>query len=124
MRDKQPDTAAFHRSAELQHQMEQIGARFLDRVLPDLDAMEELLAELGAGNASAAAALEMVAHRIHGSSAIFGFSMLSEAAGAIEALLASVQLHGDSVAAMPAIAEGMAAVRAAAQALGASHTAR
>lgn len=116
MQDKETGSRGFRRSAELQDQMEKIGARFLDRVLADFDAMELTLQELRSGNASAAATLEMSAHRIHGSGAIFGFSGLSEAAGALEALLMAVRSQGDPVAAVPDIAAHMTAVRTAAQA--------
>ncbi|MEQ1579645.1 MAG: Hpt domain-containing protein [Steroidobacteraceae bacterium] len=116
MQDKDSHKPEYQRSAELQSQMEKIGGRFLDRVLAEFDAMESALAVLGTGDAAALSALEMFAHRIHGSSAIFGFSALSEAAGALEALLASGQVQGSPVNAIPDIALGLAAVRAAAQA--------
>ena len=58
----------------------------------------------------------MSAHRIHGSSAIFGFAGLSEAAGALEALLMASRSQGDPVEAAPDIAAHLAAVRAAAEA--------
>lgn len=116
MQDKESHEPGFRRSAELQGQMEKIGGRFLDRVLAEFDAMERTLAVLGTGDAAALRALEMFAHRIHGSSAIFGFSTLSEVAGALETLLASSQVQGNPVKAVPDIALGLAAVRAAAQA--------
>ena len=89
MPDKEPDNAGFSRSAELKAQMEKIGGRFLDRVLTEFDAADSALAALRSGDAAAAGLLEMFAHRVHGSSAIFGFAALSEAAGALEALLVS-----------------------------------
>jgi HPt (histidine-containing phosphotransfer) domain-containing protein len=102
-------------SASVRRQMAAIGDRFLDRVLAEFDAMEQGLAVLGAGDASAVRVLELFAHRIHGSSAIFGFAALSEAAEALEVLLASGQSRGNPVGAVPEIAQGVAAVRAAAQ---------
>jgi HPt (histidine-containing phosphotransfer) domain-containing protein len=116
MQDRESEKPEFRRSAELQSQMDRIGGRFLDRVLADFDAMEKALALFGAGDATAAGTLEMFAHRIHGSSAIFGFAALSDAAGALETLLASGQTRGDPAGAAPEVAAGVAAVRAAAQA--------
>lgn len=116
MQDKEAGSAEFRRSAELQSQMERIGGRFLDRVLADFDAMDKLLVALGSGDAAAASALEMFAHRIHGSSAIFGFSLLSDAAGSLEALLGSEALKRDPVASLQEVVNDMGAVRAAAEA--------
>lgn len=116
MQDKETGSPEFRRSVELQDQMEKIGGRFLDRVLADFEAMEKALQELRSGDAAAAGALEMFAHRIHGSSAIFGFAAVSEAAGALEALLTAVRSQGDPVAAVPDVARHMAAVRTAAEA--------
>ncbi len=116
MQDKALDKPGFHRSAELQGQMARIGTRFLDRVLAEFDAMDKALAGLGTGDATVASSLEMFAHRIHGSSAIFGFAALSEAAGALEELLVSELVQRNPVKAQPEIAQGMDAVRAAAQA--------
>lgn len=116
MPDSEADKSEFRRSAELQRQMDKIGGRFLGRVLADFDAMEKALALFGSGDATAAGALEMFAHRIHGSSAIFGYAALSDAAGALETLLASDQTRGDPAAAAPEVAAGVAAVRAAAHA--------
>jgi HPt (histidine-containing phosphotransfer) domain-containing protein len=116
MQDKETGTQEFRRSAELQQEMEKIGGRFLERVLADFDAIEKALQELRSGNAAAAGTLEMSAHRIHGSSAIFGFAALSEVAGALEALLMAVRSQGDPVAAAPDIAVHIDAMRTAAQA--------
>jgi HPt (histidine-containing phosphotransfer) domain-containing protein len=116
MQDEQTGKPEGGRSAELQSQMARIGDRFLDRVLADFDAMNKALAALGSGEPAAATALEMFAHRVHGSSAIFGFVALSEAAGALEMLLVSEQAQANPVASLPAITQCMAAVHAAAQA--------
>jgi HPt (histidine-containing phosphotransfer) domain-containing protein len=116
MQDKEPGSPEFRRSAELQDQMEKIGARFLDRVLAEFDAIEKALAQFGAGDATASGTLEMFAHRIHGSSAIFGYGALSDAAGALETLLTSSHTRGDPAAAAPEVAAGVAAVRVAAHA--------
>lgn len=116
MQDRESEKPEFRRSAELQSQMDRIGGRFLDRVLADFDAMEKVLAMFRRGDTTAAGTLEMFAHRIHGSSAIFGYVALSDAAGALETLLGLEQTRGDPAAAAPEVAAGVAAVRAAAQA--------
>lgn len=114
MADREAGRSEFRRSAELQSQMDEIGSRFLDRVLAEFDAMEKALALFRSGDAEAAGALEMFAHRIHGSSAVFGYASLSDAAGALESLLASGQSSANPAATAPEVASGMAAVRAAA----------
>lgn len=116
MQDKEPGSTEFRRSAELQSQMEKIGGRFVDRVLADFDAMEKVLVALGSGDAAAASELEMFAHRIHGSSAIFGFSLLSDAAGSLEALLGSEAFKRDPAASLQDVVNAMRAVRGAAEA--------
>jgi HPt (histidine-containing phosphotransfer) domain-containing protein len=109
------DKAAFRRTAELQSQMDRIGGRFLERALVDIDAMEKALDDLKGGNPAAAANLELFAHRIHGSSAIFGYTGLSEAAGRLESLLASWAASGATVS-VGEVSTHLAHLRAAAQA--------
>lgn len=79
------------RPAELQRQMDQIGDRFLQRLLAELAMMSELIADLEAGELSGLKDLELFAHRIHGSSAMFGFTDISALAGELEKLVSRVE---------------------------------
>jgi HPt (histidine-containing phosphotransfer) domain-containing protein len=69
---------------KLSEQVASLGARYLARTLGELRRVGELLAEVEAGSTSAIKELEHAAHKIHGSSAMFGFQALSEQAGEIE----------------------------------------
>jgi len=109
------DKAVFRRTAELQSQMDQIGNRFLDRAVADLDAIEKALEALHAGDATAGGAIAMFAHRIRGSSAIFGYAGLSDAAGQLETLLESIP-EGKAATAAEQIATHLKSIRAAARA--------
>ncbi len=80
------------RTTELQRQMDQIGDRFVQRLLTELTVMREALADVRAGELSALKDLELTAHKIHGSSAMFGFTRLSELAGALERLVVNERL--------------------------------
>lgn len=82
---------AKDRPAELQRQMDQIGDRFLQRLLAELSMMEALVADLEAGDFSGLKDLELFAHRIHGSSAMFGFTAVSSLAGELEQLVSRVE---------------------------------
>jgi HPt (histidine-containing phosphotransfer) domain-containing protein len=80
------------RTTELQRQMDQIGDRFVQRLLTELTIMRETLADVSAGELSGLKDLELTAHKIHGSSAMFGFASLSELAGTLERLVVAERL--------------------------------
>jgi len=64
--------------------MEQIGTRYLGRTLGEMRRMQGLLQEVVGGSAAMLKDLEHLAHKIHGSGAMFGFELLSERAAEIE----------------------------------------
>lgn len=72
------------RPPALQQQLDQIGDRFVQRLLAELAMMRELIADVKAGDLGGLKELELFAHRIHGSSAMFGFDRLAEVAGRLE----------------------------------------
>jgi HPt (histidine-containing phosphotransfer) domain-containing protein len=68
----------------LQQQMAQIGVRYLGRTLGELQRMHELLHSALNGSPAMLKDLEHLAHKIHGSGAMFGFDALSDTAGEVE----------------------------------------
>ena len=71
---------------QLQQQMAEIGNRYLKRTLGELPRMRELIAALHPGATDAIVELEHIAHRMHGSGAMFGFDAVSEQAHVIESI--------------------------------------
>ena len=68
----------------LRQQMAQIGVRYLGRTLGEMQRMRELLDSALNGSPALLKDLEHLAHKIHGSGAMFGFDSLSDTAGEIE----------------------------------------
>ena len=68
----------------LRQQMAQIGVRYLSRTLGELRRMQDLLHAALSGTPALFKDLEHLAHKIHGSGAMFGFDALSDRAGEIE----------------------------------------
>lgn len=69
----------------LQAQLSALSAQFLERTRGHVDLLKSLLERIGRGDAAALLELRAVAHKIHGSGAMFGFAAISEPAGEIEA---------------------------------------
>lgn len=92
------------RAPELQQQLDHIGDRFVQRLLTELTMMRELVIDMRTGEHSVLHDLELFAHKIHGSSAMFGFGDLSRCAGEFEAMLTRERLAGTNLAtSLPAI---------------------
>jgi HPt (histidine-containing phosphotransfer) domain-containing protein len=72
----------------LQQQMAQIGVRYLGRTVSEMQRMHELLQLSLSGSPAVLKDLEHLAHKIHGSGAMFGFDTLSDHAAQIEHLAA------------------------------------
>lgn len=77
---------------KLREQLASLGTRYLMRTLGELARIGELSSQVEAGVATALKELQHAAHKIHGSSGMFGFQELSEHAGVIEHIAA--HLHG------------------------------
>jgi HPt (histidine-containing phosphotransfer) domain-containing protein len=76
---------------KLQQQIADIGTRYLRRTLGELTQLRECLLSVRAQSPDALKQLERMAHKIHGSGAMFGFDAVSERANDIEQLAASGQ---------------------------------
>lgn len=74
---------------QLQEQIADIGSRYLQRTLGELVALRDCLDGARQGSMDALKQLGQMAHKIHGSGAMFGFDAVSERASAIERLARS-----------------------------------
>lgn len=108
---------------KLQQQMAEIGNRYLRRTLGELPRLHELIGKLRAPaqpvDVSVIEEIELMAHKIHGSGAMFGFETLSARAGDVELQAASRASDAQS---LQRLADGIASldteVRAAARSRG------
>ena len=75
------------REARLLEKLATIREGFLHRTQSELPLLLELLGRIQAGDSTGLAPLKHLAHRLHGSAAIFEFAALSSSAGQIEDLL-------------------------------------
>jgi HPt (histidine-containing phosphotransfer) domain-containing protein len=75
----------------LQQQIADIGVRFLRRTLGEVSQLREYLDSARAGSLDSLKQLERLAHKIHGSGAMFSFDELSERANEIERLASTAR---------------------------------
>lgn len=80
---------------KLRQQLQDIGTRFLQRTLRELEPLEELRRRLQAGDRTCLPEIQRLAHRIHGSGAMFGFDAISSHAREIELLAGSDAVGAD-----------------------------
>jgi HPt (histidine-containing phosphotransfer) domain-containing protein len=71
---------------DMQRKMAEIGARYLARTTAELGDLQRMVTELPTGGNATLKEIEILAHRIRGSGAVFGFAQLSDIAGVIEML--------------------------------------
>jgi HPt (histidine-containing phosphotransfer) domain-containing protein len=76
---------------KLKQQMAQIGSRYIGRTFGELQRMQELLQQALGGSPAMMKDLEHLAHKIHGSGAMFGFDRVSDQAGEIEHIAGFLQ---------------------------------
>jgi chemotaxis protein histidine kinase CheA len=107
----------LRRSAALENQLEQIGNRFLERLLPECQAMVIRLEACQPGSAQDLADIEMFAHRIEGSGAVLGFTTLSEQARNLQEQLQALRAAGSLAASRLAIAGQIGSLQNEARAL-------
>ena len=69
---------------EMRRKMAAIGARYLARTATEIDDLQKMVANIATQGKAALKDIEILAHRIRGSGAVFGYVKLSEAAGVIE----------------------------------------
>jgi chemotaxis protein histidine kinase CheA len=72
-----------------QQQVADIGTRYLKRTIDELPQLRECLYSLRGGGSDALKQLERMAHKIHGSGAMFGFDEVGARACDIERLAAA-----------------------------------
>jgi len=75
--------------AELREQVKVLGEKFLLRTADQITTLRAHVARLRAGDEDVLVAMQELAHKIHGSGAMFGFAALSDRAGEIERLIAA-----------------------------------
>jgi HPt (histidine-containing phosphotransfer) domain-containing protein len=76
-----PDPAA---EQQMRQQVRTLAERFLRRTTDQVAAFREQLSRLSQGDTSVLQAVQDVAHKIHGSGAVFGFPQLSDCAEVLE----------------------------------------
>ncbi|HYM33840.1 MAG TPA: Hpt domain-containing protein [Steroidobacteraceae bacterium] len=86
--------------ADLQQRMADLGRKYLDRTAAELRDLQNLIAQIPAGDDTTYKNIEILAHRIRGSGAMFNFSLISDAAFGIEMLAvdAKLGLHAERIA--------------------------
>jgi HPt (histidine-containing phosphotransfer) domain-containing protein len=83
---------------KLRQQIADIAVRYIKRTQGELGLLRETLAAVRTGDADASKQLERLAHKIHGSGAMFGFDAISEHAHEIEKLAGSGERDADALA--------------------------
>jgi len=72
--------------SQLRKQVSTLGAKFLERTRGEATQLRELVERLRSGDTGVLKRLQEMAHKIHGSGAMFGFPAISECADEIERL--------------------------------------
>ena len=70
----------------MQTQLQKLGMRFVERCVGEIVLMRKHLEDARAGDVATFQLLQQLAHRMHGTGAIFGFAVVSDSAGEIELL--------------------------------------
>jgi HPt (histidine-containing phosphotransfer) domain-containing protein len=73
-------------AARVRQQVTELGEKFLGRTQAEAVVLHVLIERIQGGDTSVLPELERMAHKIHGSGAMFGFPAVSECAGEIEHL--------------------------------------
>lgn len=98
----------------LQAHLDRLRAKFAAELPQKLAEAEALLAALRAGDAEALKGLRFTVHRLHGTGGTMGFAALSSAAATLEERLdACLRAGGAKPEDIAAIADGLAALKAA-----------
>jgi len=85
---------------DLQQRMAELGQKYLQRTAAELADLQAMIARVATADAAVFKEIEILAHRIRGSGAMFGFDLISDAAFGVEMLAvdAKLELHPDRVA--------------------------
>jgi HPt (histidine-containing phosphotransfer) domain-containing protein len=101
--------------AQLRDQVKALAEKFLTRTEDQVGQLREHVRQLRAGDPAALQAIQELAHKIHGSGAMFGFAALSQHGGEIERLSVAhspgIEDRLDGL--IDALADALAQVRAA-----------
>jgi HPt (histidine-containing phosphotransfer) domain-containing protein len=73
-------------TASVRQQVSELGEKFLRRTQAEATVLSDLVERIRAGDLTVLAEMERMAHKIHGSGAMFGFPAVSECAAEIEHL--------------------------------------
>jgi HPt (histidine-containing phosphotransfer) domain-containing protein len=73
-------------TARVRQQVSELGEKFLRRTQAEATVLRDLVERIQAGDITVVPELEAMAHKIHGSGAMFGFPAVSECAAEIEHL--------------------------------------
>jgi HPt (histidine-containing phosphotransfer) domain-containing protein len=73
-------------TARVRQQVSELGEKFLRRTQAEATVLRDLVERIQAGDMTVLPEVERMAHKIHGSGAMFGFPAVSECAGEIERL--------------------------------------
>jgi|KBSMisStaDraftv2_1062788.scaffolds.fasta_scaffold179210_2 HPt (histidine-containing phosphotransfer) domain-containing protein len=84
-----PTTDSSSGEAELREQVKALGEKFLLRTADQITLLRAHVASLRSGDRDVLVGMQELAHKIHGSGAMFGFAALSDRAGEIERLIAA-----------------------------------
>lgn len=85
--------------AALSSKLKELGARFTERNVGDLAALDACVQRLRSGAPDALSDIEAIAHRMSGTGATLGFHAISAAAETLERLAGSPGMHLDQLAA-------------------------
>jgi HPt (histidine-containing phosphotransfer) domain-containing protein len=77
---------------DVQRRMAELGQRYLERTAGELLQLQSYIEQLAQGDGEAVKNIEVLAHRIRGSGAMFGFELMSDVAGEIELLAAMLRV--------------------------------
>ncbi len=93
--------------AELREQVKILSAKFLQRTAVQIPQLQNELERLAAtGDRDALRVIQNIVHKIHGSGAMFGFDLISDRAGDLEAFAHRISASADTTA-LAALAEPM-----------------
>lgn len=92
------DSNSSELRARLSDQVKVLGDKFLQRTAGQVLVFEEQLESLAAGDRAVLTPIAEVAHKIHGSGAVFGFDEISESAGRLELLSGRMANEAQSAA--------------------------
>ena len=99
----------MNNDTDMRRKMAEIGVRYLARTITEIVDLQRMVTQLASGGNATLKEIEVLAHRIRGSGAVFGFAKLSDAAGVIEMLAVDSALNDRDAAQDAQLAKQFAA---------------